>query len=265
MLPIILLLFILLMGLALRQIWIFPFSTEGVPVLMYHKFSRTYTDYLTVSPADFAQQIQYLKTENYQFITAQDLLDFYLHQKPLPQKPVLLTFDDAYISQVEIAYPILKQATAKAAIFAPTNFIGRDSAWDKNPDGLLSKMDLENIDPSVFELALHTHRHQNYNSLSLAEIKADVDTCLQFFKDSKIAYTPVFAYAYGIRPKDPEILRGMKTHFKERGILAAFRIGNWHNPFKIKDLYELRRIDIRGTDSFEDFKKKMRYGRTKLF
>jgi hypothetical protein len=76
---------------------------------------------------------------------------------------------------------------------------------------------------------------------------------------------PVLAYPYGARPKDADILRGIKKHFKSQNILAAFRIGNKINSLKIKDLYELNRIDIRGTDSMSNFKKKIIFGKIVLF
>ena len=49
------------------------------------------------------------------------------------------------------------------------------------------------------------------------------------------------------------------------GVIAAFRIGNRVNPLKIKDLYDLNRIDIRGTDGFWRFRLKVKFGKIGLF
>lgn len=235
-------------------------SREGVRVLMYHKFALSNGDFLTVTTAQFEAHVTYLKSQNYQFITAQNLLDFYIYNKPLPSKPLLLTFDDGYLNNLELAYPILKKHAAKATIFIPTAFVGLTNKWDKQSESIMTLEQLKNLDPSVFELALHSHEHKNYADLNVAGIASDVAQNVAFFKKNNLNYTSVFAYPYGGRPKN-ETKTGMINAFDRFGIKAAFRIGNRVNSFKINDLYELNRIDVRGTDGFWLFKWKVRVGK----
>jgi peptidoglycan/xylan/chitin deacetylase (PgdA/CDA1 family) len=244
---------------------IFPEMGNGLRVLMYHKFSPDSTDYLTVRTADFDRQLAYAVAEGYQFVSMQQVLDCYTTQKALPPKPLLLTFDDAFRSQREEALPILQKYGAKATIFVPTAHIGKDSSWEKDPEAVMNWAELKNLPPSVIECAPHTHQHPNYKNLPLAAIQADVDSCLQSLAQHQLPFVPVFAYAFGARPKNAAILRGMKSHFSARGIHLAFRIGNWVNPLKANDLYELKRIDVRGNELFEVFKQKLKYGRAYLF
>ena len=256
---------IALFAVVLWQIGLIRLNTEGVRILMYHKFSTSETDFLTVTTTQFEEQLNYLQTNDYQFISLQQLLDFYITKKPLPHRPILLTFDDAYVSQLDLAYPILHKHGAKATVFVPTAYVGQGSNWDTHPAPIMSLEQLKNLDPSVFSLALHTHTHPNFKKISLPEIAHDMDACLQYFASHNLPFSPVLAYAYGARPKDTDILRGMKNHFQSQNILAAFRIGNRINPLKVKDLYELNRIDIRGTDSIDNFKKKIIFGKIMLF
>jgi peptidoglycan/xylan/chitin deacetylase (PgdA/CDA1 family) len=235
-------------------------SRSGVRVLMYHKVVTNNSDFLSVTTAQFEAQLAYLKSKNYQFITAQNLLDFYIDNKPLPTKPLLITFDDGYLNNLELAYPILKKHSANATIFIPTSFVGKTNAWDNGSDRIMSIEELKSLGPSVFELALHSHKHQNYAGLSVAEIAEDVAQNVAFFKENKLNYTPVFAYPYGGRPEN-ETKNRMTTVFKMMGVKAAFRIGNRVNSFKINDLYELNRIDVRGTDGFWLFKWKVNVGK----
>jgi peptidoglycan/xylan/chitin deacetylase (PgdA/CDA1 family) len=233
---------------------------QGVRVLMYHKVVTQKTDFLSVTTAQLEAQLAYLKSENYQFITAQNLLDFYVDNKSLPPNPILLTFDDGYVNNLELAYPILKKHRSKATIFVPTFFVGKTNEWDNGEDKIMSLEQLRNLDPSVFELALHSHKHQNYAELSVGEIAEDVAQNVAFFKENKLNYTPVFAYPYGGRPEN-DVKNKMVSVFKMMGVKAAFRIGNRVNSLKIKELYELNRIDVRGTDSFWLFKWKVRVGK----
>jgi peptidoglycan/xylan/chitin deacetylase (PgdA/CDA1 family) len=112
-------------------------------------------------------------------------------------------------------------------------------------------------------LALHSHTHENYKNKTLDEIKKDISLNMQFFEKNNLSFTPVFAYPYGGRPSS-EAFKNMVTLFKSHNIKAAFRIGNFVNSYNINDLYQLKRIDIRGTDDFSTFKKKVEKGRAQL-
>lgn len=249
----------------LQKMWFFPPNTEGVRVLMYHKISDGKTDYLTVNIEQFESHLKHLQSLDYQYITTQNLIDFYSKKIALPSKPILLTFDDGYLNNLTLAYPILKRHNALATIFIPSHFVGQKTSWDIDAEMTMSLENLKQLDPSVFSLALHSHEHINYQNLSLEDIEKDVLQNLDFFTKNNLPFAPALAYPYGGRPKNVDVLRGMKNVFEKHKIQLAFRIGNRINSFKIKDLYELKRIDIRGTDSFETFKKKVEKGRERLF
>jgi peptidoglycan/xylan/chitin deacetylase (PgdA/CDA1 family) len=95
----------------------------NVPVLMYHYVSDLppgadrYRRDLTVSPADFRQQLQYLTDAGYTAIT---LTDLFLHLNdgyPLPERPVVLTFDDGYRDAYEVVFPLLLEYNFTATFF----------------------------------------------------------------------------------------------------------------------------------------------------
>lgn len=228
---------------------------------MYHKVSILHQDFLTVSCPQLEEQLCYLQRKNYTFISLQQFIDYKNNGTPLPHKPVLCTFDDGYLSNFELALPILEKYKAKAVIFVPTAYIGQTSAWDFNPEYLMSVEQLKALPPHLIELGLHSHQHQNYKHLSFQEIKQDLEQCLRVFKQLALPFVPAFAYPYGGRPKNASLLGQMKDLFRANGIEIAFRIGNRINPFQIKDYFEINRIDVRGTDSLEAFKRKVRWGK----
>lgn len=258
----IILFFLILLLIGIQTMTLMP-KPQGIRVLMYHKVSTEKSDYLTVTTAQLESHLKHLQSLDYQYITAQQLLDFYLEKKPLPDRPVLLTFDDGYVNNLEWAYPILKRYDAKATIFIPSSFVGDTNVWDKGNDRIMTVAQLKNLDPSVFELALHSHAHNNFKNMPLETIEHDVQQNIAFFRGNHIPFTPVLAYPYGGRPKGADFSK-MVEMLKKHNIKAAFRIGNWVNAFTTHELYELKRIDIRGTDSLEDFKKKVKKGRVRL-
>jgi peptidoglycan/xylan/chitin deacetylase (PgdA/CDA1 family) len=237
-------------------------APKGIRVLMYHKVSKGETDFLTVSVSQLESHLKLLQTLGFQYITAQQLLGFYLENKPLPKNPILLTFDDGYLNNLDLAYPILKKHQAKATVFIPTAYVGKTNLWDNGHDPIMTIEQLKNLDPAVFDLALHSHTHRNFNDMPLDEIGEDLERNIAFFKENNMVFTPILAYPYGGRTKGAAFYQLVEI-LKKHSILAAFRIGNGVNSFKIKGLYEFKRIDIRGTDSFDDFKKKVKKGRVK--
>ena len=81
-------------------------------ILSYHEIAdkgETLDTTYTVSPSNFDQQIHWLIDNGYHFINVDDILKYRQHGKPLPDKAVLITFDDGYQSVYENAYPIIKK------------------------------------------------------------------------------------------------------------------------------------------------------------
>jgi len=86
-----------------------------VPILMYHYISElpadadVYRVNLTVVPELFEAQLQYLKEQGYQTVLLQDVYDTLAVGKPLPEKPIVLTFDDGYKDAYTHTLPLLQK------------------------------------------------------------------------------------------------------------------------------------------------------------
>jgi peptidoglycan/xylan/chitin deacetylase (PgdA/CDA1 family) len=90
---------------------------KKIPVLMYHILIKGRNDSISVDPARFKEHMEALKNAGYSTITVFDLLNYFEKGTNLPEKPILITFDDGYISNYTEAYPILKELAMKATIF----------------------------------------------------------------------------------------------------------------------------------------------------
>ena len=86
-----------------------------MPILMYHYISElppdadAYRRDLTVLPAHFEEQLQYLQAQGYQSVLLADVYETLATGKPLPQKPIVLTFDDGYKDAYTGALPLLQK------------------------------------------------------------------------------------------------------------------------------------------------------------
>ena len=256
---------LLILGIVIRWYGFIAPPVIGFPVLMYHKVDWKMRNDLTVSIKQLEMHLKFLKENKYESISMNQLIDFLEGKRFLPSKPVLITFDDGYLNNLELAYPLLQKYQFKAVFFIPTAYIGKEIFYDGNPTSYMSVEQLKTMDSSLIQFGLHSHLHNNYAEINIHEIEKDLDTSLNVFNKHQIPFMPAIAYPFGARPKDKIILKQMKELFKRKGIKIAFRIGNMINSFSPADFYELKRIDINGSDSLSSFKAKLKNGRIKLF
>ncbi len=95
-----------------------------VPVLMYHHLSESGDGPYTISTQNFGAHLDALKANGYNTITPSQLLTYVENGEDLPQNPIVISFDDGYLSNYEIAYPMLKEREMNAVIFVIGNTIG---------------------------------------------------------------------------------------------------------------------------------------------
>lgn len=87
-------------------------------VLMYHSVNSNECrvgDYV-ITPWALRRDLEYLKEQGYQTIVMSELIDYVHNGTPLPEKPVMLTFDDGYYNNYKNAFPLLQEYGAKAVI-----------------------------------------------------------------------------------------------------------------------------------------------------
>ena len=101
-----------------------------VPILMYHHLAEDVTNDEMVSPEQFEAQIRALSEAGYAGISFDELQAYVLRGEPLPKKPVVITFDDGYLSNYTLAYPILQKYGMKATIFSIGVSFGKDHYKD---------------------------------------------------------------------------------------------------------------------------------------
>ena len=101
-----------------------------VPILMYHNLAQEGSGNDTISVQRFEEHLAALQDAGYTTITFQDLLAYVEQGTELPEKPVLLTFDDGYESNYTLAYPLLQQYQMNATIFVIGVSMGKDTYKD---------------------------------------------------------------------------------------------------------------------------------------
>jgi peptidoglycan/xylan/chitin deacetylase (PgdA/CDA1 family) len=134
-------------------------STVKVPILTYH-YIRTNLDSrdrlgfaLSVTPADFAAQMDWLASNGFHPITPADLYAYLSGTRGLPSRPVILSFDDGYADFYTAALPILRAHEYTAVAYIVSGFIGRP--------GYMTAAQIIEADRAGIEIGSHTVDHAN--------------------------------------------------------------------------------------------------------
>lgn len=104
--------------------------SRDVPVLMWHNLAEESSGDMTISVDTFRAQIEALHEAGFKTVSLQQLYDYVHFGTELPEKPIVLTFDDGYLSNYEYAYPILQEYGMQATIFAIGVSVGKDTYKD---------------------------------------------------------------------------------------------------------------------------------------
>ncbi len=88
-----------------------------LPVLMYHHFAQESLYGTIVSFDKFREQMTALRDAGYQAVTIPQIIDYVENETPLPEKPVLITMDDGYTSNLVNAAPVLEELGLRATVF----------------------------------------------------------------------------------------------------------------------------------------------------
>lgn len=177
-------------------------AENGVIILEYHMVCDNPDEdgkKYNVTPAEFREQLTYLKENGYETISMRDFMLAKKDKFELPQKPIILTFDDGYKNNLEVMLPILEEFSMKATVYIITNEIGEDD--------MLSYEDLFKMQERGIELGSHTANHLPLTSLPLEKQAEEIklSKLMLEWKGLNTIYT--FSYPNGAYDENlPKIL-----------------------------------------------------------
>ena len=216
-------------------------ENKDIPILLYHDFVVRVPDedpddfnYIN-TPLSFEENIKTLLDNGYTFLSFKDLNDAYNGKKELPDKPILITFDDGYYSNYRYIFPILEKYNVKASIFIVTDNIGKMIDGKK----YLSWRQCEIMyESGLVEIFSHSTKHVFYDRLPVRELKDDVKKSYDLIeKHLGKQDLKVFAYPYGAYTKESVFV------LKLNGVdMQVYDIGM--NNFKNFDKSYIKRFNI---------------------
>ncbi len=215
-----------------------------VPVLMYH-YIRVNPDpndkvgfNLSVRPEDFARQMDWLAAAGYHPIDFDDLRGYLLGGGDLPDRPVVLTFDDGYRDLYTVAFPVLRAHRFKAVAYIVAGFVG--SPVSVTPEQVLE------MDANGIEIGSHTVSHADLTKLSGSNLWHEVF-------DSRAALEallghPVLDFCYPAGRYDDAVVRAVQA--------AGYATATTTQPGQVHsagDRHLWTRVRVDGGESLEQF------------
>lgn len=203
---------------------------NGIPVLNYHQVNLDQHTPLTISPYEFETQLSYLRQEGYHAITPRQLADYVEYGQPLPDKPIVITFDDGYMDNYQEAYPLLEKYGFKATFFVIANFVGTS-------DRYMNWEQLKELNKQGYDIESHTLTHkrlpfQNDDKAKMELVSSKI--IIEKKLDKKVEF---LAYPGG------EFDQRIEDLSRNAGYRAAFTV-NFGRDYKGNDLFQLHRIPI---------------------
>lgn len=218
-------------------------GTVRVPIFVYHSVrphvsnEDPFQDKFDITPELFEKQLSYLNEHDYTTITFDNLVAYFKEHKPLPPKPVILSFDDGWHNQYRYAFPLLKKYHVRATFFIFTEGIDRPHfmSWDE----------IKELDAAGMAIGGHTQTHPLLIAIQdPAILQSEIAGGKKIIEAHLGKPITIFAYPFG--HASPRTIQAVK----KAGFIAArtqYR-GLYHAE---ADLFSLH--SIQASDDFNDF------------
>ncbi|MBN2362605.1 polysaccharide deacetylase family protein [candidate division WOR-3 bacterium] len=208
------------------------FDPNSLPVLLYHDITDEF--YWTLSRSTtrmFKNQMKLLANKSYHFVHLRQI------SAPVSGEPTFsITFDDALISVVKNAFPVLEECGFKAAVFVVTDYAGKLSDWDVNLGGKVKRHmnwdEIAFLAENGWTIGSHSCTHRDLTRLRANEISEEAERSRETIFEKTGIKTSFFSYPFGrANCKISEIIRksgyecAFSSYSPENPLFDPFRAG----------------------------------------
>ena len=170
-------------------------------VLTYHSLD-TSDSVISVRPDVFVWQMRRLASQGYVGVRFDALIDAWAGGPPLPERAVVITFDDAYVNVADHAAPILTELGFSATIFLPDGKTGGTNDWPGQDSSIprlpiLGWSEVRELSDAGFEIAGHTETHPSLPGLTAEQARREVVDSKKTIEDRIGVPVRTFAYPFG--------------------------------------------------------------------
>jgi peptidoglycan/xylan/chitin deacetylase (PgdA/CDA1 family) len=218
---------------------------------MYHAVSTAPNDAtraLSVAPEAFAEQMAVLDELGLTPMTTAHLAARWRSGGPLPERPVLITFDDGYEGVHRHALPVLTKHGFAATVFVSTGWLKGPHDMGGGLDTMLDWDQVRELADADVEIGGHSHTHPQLDQLPDGRLRSELILCKEIISDRLGTVPASFAYPYGYSS------RRVREAVRETGYAQALAVNNGLAR-RQQGPYALSRLTVRRTTGIEEFQR----------
>ncbi|WP_188191826.1 polysaccharide deacetylase family protein [Nonomuraea sp. SYSU D8015] len=198
-----------------------------VPILMYHSVTDTPNDETrphSVRPSDLEEQLAYLKESGFTPLTLGDLVAALnkIDGRTVPDKPVVVTFDDGYADFHTHALPLLDRYNFPATVFLTSGWVSDagEEAAGRPLDDMLSWGQAREAAQTGIEIGGHSHSHPQLDQLRTEDLRQELRRNKGLLEDKIGKPVATMAYPYGYSSAR------VRREVRKAGYFAACAVAN---------------------------------------
>ncbi|TLS43527.1 polysaccharide deacetylase family protein [Streptomyces montanus] len=222
-----------------------------MPILMYHAVSTAPNDAtraLSVAPEAFAEQMALIDDLGFTPVSTAQLARWWRATGPLPERPVLITFDDGYEGVHRHALPVLAKHGFASTLFVSTGWLRGTYDTGGGLDTMLDWDQVRELADEGVEIGGHSHTHPQLDQLTDDTLRFELTRCREIVAD-ELGSAPVsFAYPYGYSS------RRVREAVREAGYGQALAVGN-ALARRRQGPYALQRVTVHRNTGIEEFER----------
>jgi peptidoglycan/xylan/chitin deacetylase (PgdA/CDA1 family) len=212
---------------------------QAIPILMYHSVEAAPEGAglrgLWLPADQFRAQVEMLREEGFHAITMRDAQAYWRGERRIPEKPIVLTFDDGYRSDAAVAEPVLREANWPGVLY-----LTAAQLKTPGPTGI-SKAQVRGLIAAGWELGGHTMEHPRLPGLDAERLRYEIAGSKRMFE--RAFGVPVSSFCYPAGKYDDRVVAAVR----KAGYSTATTVDQ--GLARPGDPLLLRRIRIDGDDT----------------
>ena len=173
-------------------------AIQRIPILNYHSVSDSPDKAMkafSIAPRDLARQLDLVVAGGYTALTVSQLIELRDLALPVPDRTVVITFDDGFEDNLTAAEPLLAKRGLPATVFVTTGFLAGGNGSPYRPPGrMLDRDGVAQLEVAGIEIGSHAHSHRPLDVLSRAEAREEIQISKTVLE--AILRHPVLSFAY---------------------------------------------------------------------
>lgn len=211
-------------------------TTPKLSVLLYHRIGPAKTRQPHFCDIDrFRSQMRWLRASGHHVVSLEDACAGLFRGAPLPERPVVITFDDGFQDFHDHAFPVLRDFHYPAVVYVVAGLLGQAPKWLSDVESgarIMSADMLRTVHAGGIEIGAHTLHHARLTDVTENTQISEITASKRVLEDALGKAVRSFAYPFG--SYNPSIRDAVANAGFDSGLTINRGLANWApNPYEI--------------------------------